>query len=216
VDGKTPRGSKRQGAVDAHPLSAFSHRLGVVLGLAGVADKTNEIGAAGAFLLALVLEGRVVTADALLTQRAIARTILGGGGDYLLAVKANQPTLHGDIATAFAPAAGGFGLVGSARTVSQHGGRIAYRRRSASTARRGYSDWPGLGQAPMGERRVIRKATGRVLRQETAYAVTSCPPQRATPAQLLHLRRGHWAIAKRLHDIRAVAFDEDRATVRPR
>ncbi len=46
LDGKTLRGSKRQGAADAHLLSAFSHRLGVVLGQAGVADKTNEIGAA--------------------------------------------------------------------------------------------------------------------------------------------------------------------------
>ena len=80
VDGKTLRGSKRQGAADAHLLSAFSHRLGVVLGQAGVPDKTNEIGAANEFLLTLVLEGRVVTADALLTQREIAQTILDSGG----------------------------------------------------------------------------------------------------------------------------------------
>ena len=214
VDGKTLRGGKRQGAVDAHLLSAFSHRLGVVLGQTGVADKTNEIGAASAFLLTLALEGRVVTADALLTQREIARTILDGGGDYLLVVKANQPTLRDDIATAFAPGAGDFGLVGSACTVSQHGDRIEYRRLSASTALLGYSDWPGLRQALRIERRVVRKATGRLLRQEVAYAVTSCPPQRATPAQLLHLWRGHWAIENRLHYIRDVTFDEDRATVR--
>ena len=138
----TLRGSRRQGASDAHLLSTFSHRLGMVLGHCPegtrVADKTNEIGAASAFLLTLVLEGRVVTADALLTRREIARTILDGGGDYLLVVKANQPTLHAASATAFAPAAGDCGLVGSVCTVSQHGDRIEYRRLSASIALLGY------------------------------------------------------------------------------
>jgi DDE_Tnp_1-associated len=81
VDGKTLRGSKRRGAADAHLLSAFSHRLGVVLGQAGVPDKTNELGAADEFLRSVVLEGRVVTADALLTQRSRAQTILDSGGD---------------------------------------------------------------------------------------------------------------------------------------
>jgi hypothetical protein len=80
VDGKTLRESKRQGANDAHLLSAFSHRLGVVLGQTGVPDKTNESGAADELLLAIVLGGRVVTADALLTQRALAETILRSGG----------------------------------------------------------------------------------------------------------------------------------------
>ena len=214
LDGKTLRGSKRQGAADAHLLAAFSHRRGVVLGQVGVADKTNELGAAQAFLLTVALEGRIVTADALLTQRELARTILASGGDYLLAVKANQPQLRADLAAAFAPDADGTGLVGTACTVTQHGGRVERRTLTASTAPVGYSDWPGLQQALRLERRVIHKATGRLLRQETAYAITSCTPQRAAPAQLLRLWRGHWAIENRLHYIRDVAFDEDRATVR--
>ena len=157
-------------------------------------DKTNEIGAASAFLLTLALEGRIVTADALLTQREIARTILDGGGDYLLVVKANQPTLHADIAASFAPAADDTGRVGSATTVDQHGERVECRTLTASTALVGYSDWPGLRQALRLERRVVHKATGTVLRAEIAYAVTSCPPQRADPAQLLALWRRHWSI----------------------
>jgi predicted transposase YbfD/YdcC len=213
-DGKRLRGSAKHGAVDAHLLSAFSHRLQVVLGQAGVPDKTNEIGAAGDLLLDLMLEGRVVTADALLTQREIARTILASGGDYLLAVKENQPALHADLVAAFAPEADDTALVGVACTVDAHGGRVEQRRLTASTALAGYSDWPGLRQALMVERRVIAKATGRLLRQETAYAVTSCPPERAAPAQLLALWRGHWGIENRLHYIRDVTFDEDRATVR--
>src|SRR4051794_24799329 len=97
LDGKALRGSRRRGAAHAHHLSAFSQRLGVVLAQVGVADKTNEIGAAGEFLLTLVLEGRVVTADALLTQREVARTMRASGGDDLLAVTENQPQLHADI-----------------------------------------------------------------------------------------------------------------------
>lgn len=214
VDGKTLRGSRRRGATDAHLLAACSHRLGVVLGQAGVPDKTNEVGAARDLLLALLLEGRVVTADALLTQGEIARTILASGGDYLLVVKANQPALHADIVAAFAPEADGSGAAGSACTVDVHGGRVEQRRLAATTALVGYSDWPGLRQALRVERRVLHKATGRLLRQEFAYAVTSLPPQRADPAQLLALWRGHWSVENRLHYIRDVTFDEDRATVR--
>lgn len=214
LDGKTLRGSKRQGAVDAHLLAAFSHRLGVTLGQVGVPDKTNEIGAATEFLLTLALEGRIVTADALLTQREVARTILAGGGDYLLVVKENQPTLHADIAASFAPDADDTGRLGSATTVTQHGGRIECRTLTASAALVGYSDWPGLRQALKVERRVVRKATGAVLRAEVAYAVTSVRPQRADPAQLLDLWRRHWSIENQLHYIRDTAFDEDRATAR--
>ena len=185
MDGKTLRGSKRQGAQDAHLLAAFSHRLGVVLGQAGVPDKTNEIGAASAFLLTLVLEGRIVTADALLTQREVAQTILDGGGDYLLVGKETPPTLHADLVATFAPGADGTGLVGPACTVTQHGDRSEYRHLTASTALVGYSDWPGLQQALRIDRRAHHKGTGAVLRAETAYASTSAVPRRATP-------RGCW------------------------
>lgn len=57
----------------------------------------------------------------------------------------------------------------------------------------------------------MAKATGAVLRQETAYAVTSLTPAEATPAQLLAVWRAHWSSAHRLHWVRDVVFDEDRA-----
>ena len=80
IDGKTVRGSKQQGALDVHLLSVLSQRLGLTLFQQAVADKTNEIGAIQAVLEALVLEGRVVTMDALLCQKEIARTIREKGG----------------------------------------------------------------------------------------------------------------------------------------
>jgi len=213
LDGKTLRGRRKRGAADAHLLAALSHRLGVVLGQVAVPDKTNEIGAAGELLLGLVLEGRVVTADALLTQRALAHAIVARGGDYLMAVKGNQPGLRGDIELLFADPDLAADAT-TAETASQHGGRLETRRLAASAALAGYSDWPGLRQVLRLERRVVAKATGAVLRQETAYAVTSLTPAEAAPAQLLALWRGHWAIENKLHYVRDVTFDEDRSSAR--
>ncbi len=214
LDGKTLRGSKKRGAADAHLLAALSQRLGVVLGQAAVPAKTNEIGAADEFLLGLVLEGRVVTADALLTQRSLAQTIRDRGGDYLLMVTGNQPSLRWDIETVFSDEAALAGSVRVVTDVSQHGGRLETRRLAASSALVGYSDWPGLAQVLRLDRRVVHKATGVVLRHETAYAVTSLGPDRAAPAQLLALWRAHWHVENQLHWVRDVTFDEDRAQVR--
>lgn len=80
IDGKRLRGAAKQGAPGAHLLSALSPVLGLTLFQSGVEDKTNEIGAVQEVLEALVLEGRIVTVDALLTQRAVARTIVEKGG----------------------------------------------------------------------------------------------------------------------------------------
>jgi hypothetical protein len=80
IDGKTLRGSAQQGALDVHLLSVLSQRLGITLYQHAVSDKTNEIGAIQDVLAALVLEGRVVTMDALLCQRKVAKTIREKGG----------------------------------------------------------------------------------------------------------------------------------------
>jgi hypothetical protein len=80
IDGKTLRGSKKQGALDVHLVSVLSHRLGLTLYQQAVADKTNEIGALPEVLAALVLEGRVLTMDALHCQRESAAQIVARGG----------------------------------------------------------------------------------------------------------------------------------------
>jgi len=80
LDGKTLRGSAKQGAAGAHLLSAFSHRLGLTLGQEAVETKTNEISVVTKVLAGLVLEGRVLTMDALLTQRDVAQHIVQKGG----------------------------------------------------------------------------------------------------------------------------------------
>jgi predicted transposase YbfD/YdcC len=213
VDGKTLCGSQRQGARDAHLLSALSHRLGVVMAQVAVSDRTNEIGQVDELLAALVLEGRVITADSLLTQREIAQRIIDGGGDYVLAVKENKPCLREDIALVFAESKLLQDMITEARTVDQHGGRIEERRLRASTALCGYVDWPGHRQVLEVERTITDKGTGET-RREVAYAITSLPVERATARQLLKLWREHWHIENKLHWVRDVTFDEDRSQVR--
>jgi hypothetical protein len=80
VDGKTLRGSQKQGALNVHLLSVLSHRLGITLYQQAVPEKTNEIGALPTLLEGLLLEGRVVTMDALLCQKEIAQRIVVKGG----------------------------------------------------------------------------------------------------------------------------------------
>lgn len=213
LDGKTLCGSQRQGAIDCHLLSALSHRLGVVLRQVAVSDQSNEIGHADEVLEALTLEGRIITADSLLTQREIAQSIVSRGGHYLLPVKENQPSLHEEIALVFAESRLLADTITEARTVDQHGDRIEERRLRASTALAGYTDWPGHRQVLETQRTITNKRTGK-SRQEVVYAITSLSSEAVSASQLLQLWRAHWYIENKLHWVRDVTFDEDRSQVR--
>jgi predicted transposase YbfD/YdcC len=210
IGGKTLRASSKGGATHAHLLSALSRRLGVVLGQIAAPDKANEVTAVDDLLRALVLDGWVVTTDAMFTQRAVARSVRDAGGDYLMAVKEHQPTLLDDLMALFADPVARREMVQETRL---HGGRIERRTPYTSTELVGFSDWPGLAQALCVERRVTEKATGET-RCETAYAVTSSTPAAASPATLLALWREHWHGENKLHWVRDVAFGADRSTVR--
>ena len=212
LDGKTLRGSRKQGAPGVHLLSALSHHLGLTLAQQAVDDKTNEITQVETVLRQLVLQDRVVTMDALLTQRHVAQTIVDGGGDYVMIVKDNQPQLRADIELVFTlPPAGD--RQESARTVDIGHGRIEQRNLTTSEALMDYSDWPGLAQVFELGRHVIIKKTGEE-RVEVVYGVTSLRSEQVTPGRLLDLVRGHWHIENKSHWVRDVTFDEDRSQVR--
>ena len=101
IDGKTLRGSKKQGALFSHLLSAVVHKIGITLIQLPASHKTNEIPIIQYLLRELFLEGRVVTVDALLAQREIADSIVDLGGHYFMNVKLNQPTVHNQIKDLF-------------------------------------------------------------------------------------------------------------------
>jgi predicted transposase YbfD/YdcC len=213
IDGKTRRGSQKQGAPGAHLLSAFAQRLGITLAPQAVADKTNAIPVVLELLRQVVLEGRVVTMDALRTQRQIAQQILDAGGHSVMVVKDNQPQLLEDIQTVFPlpPMAGEQRT--AAETLDLGHGRSEQRTLQTSTVLVGYSNWPGLAQVFQVERQIIIKKTGEV-RAEVVAGVTSLPPERADAGRLLALVRGHWHIENQSHWVRDVTCDEDRSQVR--
>jgi predicted transposase YbfD/YdcC len=212
LDGKTLRGSKKQGAPGTHLLSALAHQVGVTLAQHAVDDKTNEITAVETLLQHLGLEGRIVTMDALLTQRHIAQTVVDKGGDYVMIVKENQPQLRADIELVFTlPPVGDHQA--TARTVDLGHGRIEQRNLTTSAALVGYSDWPGLAQVFELGRHVMFPKTGKE-RVEVVYGVTSLRPEQATPERILALVRGQWQIENQSHWVRDVTFDEDRSQVR--
>ena len=98
IDGKTLRGSKKGNGKPVHLLSAFVQGEGSVVGQQGMLEKSNEITAARPLLEPLDLEGKVVTADAMHTQREFARWLKEDkGANYVFTVKDNQPTLLKDI-----------------------------------------------------------------------------------------------------------------------
>jgi hypothetical protein len=158
LDGKTLRGSKKQGAPGTHLLSALAHHVGVTLAQHAVDGQTNEITAVETLLGQLVLEGRMVMMDALLTQRHVAQTIGDKGGDYVMIVKDHQPQRRTDIALVFAlPPAGD--RQETARTVAMGHGRIEQRTITTREALVGDSDWPGLAQVFELGRHVITHTT---------------------------------------------------------
>lgn len=102
LDGKTLRGTQGGGQVPGvHLVAAYAHQAAVVLAQLRSEGKGHEVAAARQVLATVPLEGRLVTGDALLTQREVCTDVVGGGGDYLLPVKDNQPTLRADLEAAF-------------------------------------------------------------------------------------------------------------------
>ena len=103
LDGKTLRGIHGEEIPGVHLVSAYAAGSGAVLTQVATVGKGQELAAAKVVLGQISLKGKIVVADALLTQREVCQQIVAGGGDYLLPVKENQPTLRQDLANAFSP-----------------------------------------------------------------------------------------------------------------
>ena len=207
IDGKTLRGSIGTGETRGeHLLAAYLPGEGVVLAQVAVDRKENEITAAPRLLETIDLRDKVVSGDAMLTQRELSRQVVERGGDYLWSVKDNQPQLRDDLITCFADASPS--EPGLATTVEKGHGRIEQRRLWASADLNDYLDWPYVQQVFRLDRRTQCVKTG-VVTNETVYGITSLSPERAGPQQLLSLARGHWNIENGLHYRRDETLRED-------
>lgn len=101
IDGKTARGSAGKDLPAIHVLSAFDVHAGVVLGSIEVGAKTNEAKRAETFLSEISLENAVVSGDAAFAQKVLCKQICERKGEFVIAVKDNQPSLREAIETAF-------------------------------------------------------------------------------------------------------------------
>ena len=219
LDGKTLRRSHDRGAGQAalHLVSAWAATNRLVLGQVAVDAKSNEITALPVLLQVLALEGCIVTIDAIGCQTAIAQTIVDQGGDYVLALKANQPTLHDAVATYFAAArASAFRGVphGYTRTVDGGHGRVEVRQYWTVTDPEllAYLDpkgaWAQLTSVGMveRERRIESETTC-----EVHFYLSSLD---GNVAAFARAARSHWGIENRLHWVLDIAFREDDCRVR--
>lgn len=214
VDGKTLCGSKKQGCLDAHLLSALSHRLGLTLFQQAVEDKTNEIGAIADLLKGLFLQGKIITLDALLTQRKVARQIIEGGADYVMVVKNNQPQLLSVVEGALQGVEYHIQEAGQAKSVDVGHGRIEERSIVVSSVLSKQDEvWPGLEQIFELKRHRVEKKSSKVS-MEVVYGVTSLSREKASAEELLRIVRGHWEIENRSHWVRDVVYGEDQSQVR--
>lgn len=218
MDGKALRGTRIAGQERSDQvLSLYDGQDQLVLAQAAVDTKENEIVAALRVLEQVSIAGKVITGDALHTQRAISGMIVERGGHYVWPVKTNQPRLYEAIERLFTPdkPKPGFGKISTdfqtATKVNYGHGRLEKRTIQTSSMLNEYLDWPGVGQVYCLERKFDWVRQGKVFKTscEIEYGITSLSNTNASPPQVLQFRRGHWFIETGLHYRRDVTFRED-------
>jgi predicted transposase YbfD/YdcC len=218
LDGKTLRRShdRATGQAALHLVSAWASANRLVVGQVAVDTKSNEITALPVLIKLLDLRGCTVTIDAMGCQTASAAAIVEQGGDYVLALKANQGTLHQETADLFAHAqATQFdGLAHTTyRTVEKGHGRIEERAwwviddPAVLSSLNADGAWPGLASVAMVER---ERRLGETVQRETHYFIASV----AGAARVGQAVRFNWGIENQLHWVFDIAVREDECRVR--
>lgn len=218
LDGKAVRGMRKKDEEgNEYLLSVYDVEQAKVMAQVEVGRKENEITKAPKALQMVEISQKVVTGDAMHTQRGLAAEIMEAQGDYVLPVKENQPQLYKNIQSLFAPEypKPGFGKIQTdfctAQKANKGHGRIELRTITTSEMLNAYAAWPGLAQVYRLERQFQWRRNGRCYRtsSEIEFGITSLTRKEASPLRLLHIRRAHWGIETGLHFRRDVTLRED-------
>jgi predicted transposase YbfD/YdcC len=217
IDGKTLRRSHDRSSLQSalHLVSAWSVANQLVLSQEATDAKSNEITAIPKLLQMLELKGALVTIDAMGCQKEIAANIVDGGGDYVLAVKDNQPMLHAAISDHFLHLhETDFADCQVRRLTTVDGGHGRQERRTyyvtalpASLQSFG-DEWKQL--TSIGQAINITFREGREV-ADVRYFILSFPPQVKRFAAAV---RGHWGIENSLHWTLDMTFREDESRIR--
>jgi predicted transposase YbfD/YdcC len=216
IDGKTLRRSHdRSRSLGAlHSVSVWASEFGLTLAQVATDEKSNEITAIPTLLSLVDIQGAIITIDAMGTQTAIAEQIIDGGGDFVLALKGNQGTLHdGVIDYVHEQTKTDFQDIGARRwdTWEKKHGRIerrTYIQMPAPKSLPGFANWKGLlsiGIAYLWSLRDGKETS------EVRYFISSLPVK---VKQFAHAVRSHWGIENTCHWCLDVTYREDESRIR--
>ncbi|GHO92860.1 ISAs1 family transposase [Reticulibacter mediterranei] len=214
IDGKTLRATTSQ-EHPIHQLSCYEVATGIVLWHCNVGAKENEISALKPLLTPSCVKGRILTLDAMHTQRDLCSRVHQLAGDYILIAKENQPTLQEDIADLLEDRGPDRRRWKQAETWDKAHGRKEHRAITCSPDLNEWfgKQWEGIEQVFRLERTTFLLKAG-TLRHEVVYGLSSLSMRQAPPSRLLALIREHWAIENRLHYRRDGSLGEDACQTR--
>lgn len=190
VDGKAERGTVQENGRSPDIVSAYSYNTGIILATEACQEKSNEIKAVPMLLDKIDVAGKVITADAMSMQKDIVEKIRKEGGDFLIELKANQPSLRYGVEDR---------LSGHTPVYSYtEGPELAHGRIETRTYRvydgldviADKEKWGGNMTIIEYESSTVRKSTGTHTSEKRLY-VSSMP---ADTPKLGTIVRNHWTI----------------------
>lgn len=207
IDGKTLCGAKSKGKKSpVHMVSAWANENNLVLGQVRVNEKSNEITAIPELLDKLMIQGNIITIDAMGTQTNIAEKIIENGADYILAVKENQKQLLEEIIDEFKFAK----EIAVDTSIDIGHGRIETRKCSVVSdflfIENQRNRWKNLKQIIKIESIREFKNSDKTIEKATRYYISSLENN---AEQYQKNIRSHWGVENKLHWTLDVGFSED-------